>query len=258
MALSIVTWNVNSLKARADYVARFLDAESPDILAIQELKLATDKVPRDLFESRGYHLAIHGQKQWNGVLIASKEPITDQMSGLPEADEGQARLVACTTSGLKLVNLYCPQGQNTDSPKFPYKLSFFDALNDWLRENYRPDEDLIVLGDINIAPTADDLWDPAAFEGVPSFHPKEHERWQTMMDFGLEDAVLPHIEKGTYSFWDYRMGRFRYNHGMRIDHILVTPSVMEQVVDAGVMRSWRKKVDGMTASDHAPVFTKLK
>ena len=256
MSLTIVTWNVNSLKARADYVARFLDAEAPDILAIQELKLATEKVPRELFESRGYHLAVHGQKQWNGVLIASKQPITEEVVGLPEADEGQARLVACATSGLHLVNLYCPQGQSADSPKFVYKLAFFDALNAWLRSHHDPTQKLVVLGDINIAPHADDLWDPAAFEGVPSFHPKEHERWKELIDFGLHDAVLPFIEKGTYSFWDYRSGRFRYNQGMRIDHILVTETLHKSVCEAGVMRPWRKKIDGMTASDHAPVFIK--
>ncbi|MDP6942754.1 MAG: exodeoxyribonuclease III, partial [Myxococcota bacterium] len=114
--MKICTWNVNSLKARQEYVSLFLDEVAPDVLCIQELKLETDKVPREMFESRGYDLAIHGQKQWNGVLIASKSPLEDVHTGLPLGDMGQSRLVAATTGGLRFVNLYCPQGQAADSP----------------------------------------------------------------------------------------------------------------------------------------------
>ena len=258
MPMNIVTWNVNSLKARAEFVARYLDSEQPDVLAIQELKLTADNVPTEIFAQRGYHLAIHGQKQWNGVLLASRTPIEAIHTGLPDGDEGQARLVAGTTGGIRFVNLYCPQGQSEESPKFAYKLSFFRALNAWLRAEHQASDALVVLGDINIAPTRDDLWDPDAFTNVPSFHPAEHEQYADLLAFGLEDVVLPHVEPGTYSFWDYRSARFRYNHGMRIDHILATTSVAARVTGGGVHRQWRKKVDGMTASDHAPVFATLR
>ena len=150
--MKVVTWNVNSLKARQPYVEAFLDAEQPDILAIQELKLATDKVPTDMFTSRGYHLAVHGQKQWNGVLLASKKEITDIHQGLPNGDEGQSRLVAGTIDGIRFVNLYCPQGSEETSDKYQYKLSFFDALLSWVNETASPDQPLMLLGDINIAP----------------------------------------------------------------------------------------------------------
>jgi exodeoxyribonuclease-3 len=115
-----------------------------------------------------------------------------------------------------------------------------------------------VLGDINIAPTRDDLWDPELFTDTPSFHPAEHALYAELLDFGLHDAVAPHIEPGTYSFWDYRSARFRFNQGMRIDHILVTETVQARVLGATILRPWRKKVDGMTASDHAPVSIELR
>ena len=130
--MKLVTWNVNSLKAREEFVADYLDEARPDVVCLQELKLEEKSVPRELFEDRGYELASHGQRQWNGVLIASKEPIPNVVKGLPEGDQGQSRLIACQIGGLKLVNLYCPQGQAEDSPKFQYKLRFFQALRQWI------------------------------------------------------------------------------------------------------------------------------
>jgi len=254
--MQIVTWNVNSLKARKDYVTRFLDEVSPDVLCVQELKLETDKVPREIFESRGYHLAIHGQKQWNGVLIASKTPLTDVVCGF-DGEEGQSRLVSARSNGVRLINLYCPQGQAEDSPKFAYKLRFFERLNAWVRENCAVDEPLVLTGDINIAPDPDDVWDLAAFENVPTYHPKEHEAWAELLAFGLKDVVKPLLEPHTYSFWDYRKARFRFNKGMRIDHHLLTAPLAERVTGAGVYRDWRKVKDELKASDHAPVWITL-
>lgn len=251
--MKICTWNVNSLKARADYVSAFLDDVDPDVLGIQELKLETDKVPRDIFESRGYHLAIHGQKQWNGVLIASKSPITEVHTGLALGDMGQSRLVACETAGLKFVNLYCPQGQSADSPKFTYKLGFFKALSAWIDETYSVTDPLVVMGDINIAPKPHDVWNLEKMQGVPTYHPLEHEAWAELIDWGLTDVVEPHIEPGTFSFWDYRGMAFRFNQGFRIDHVLMSAPLIERVQGAWVERNWRKKKGELKASDHAPV-----
>lgn len=251
--MQIVTWNVNSIKARSEFVALYLDERaSPDILCIQELKLEDERVPRDLFEERGYHVASHGQKRWNGVLIASKTPLEDVTRGFPE-DEGEARLIAATTAGLRIVNLYCPQGQSADSPKFAYKLGFFDGLLAWLEASCDTTQPLVVCGDINIAPRPQDIFDPEGFAGVPSFHPLEHERWQKLLDLGLHDAVVPHITDNTYSFWDYRGGAFRFNRGMRIDHHLVSAPILERVEGAWIDRDMRKKRRGLTPSDHAPV-----
>ena len=255
--MKIVTWNVNSLKARAERVARYLDLARPDVLCLQELKLEADKVPRELFEARGYHLAIHGQRQWNGVLVASRTPLTDIERGLPEADEGQARLVAATTAGLRLVNVYAPQGQAVDSDKFPYKLRFFAALRAWLDAHRRPDEPLVLLGDLNIAPGPEDVWSVEEVAGTPSYHPLEHERWAQLMAFGLTDVVRPHAPAGTFSFWDYRGAAFRMNLGMRIDHVLATAPVAARVRTAWVDRDERKKVGELKPSDHAPVGIEL-
>lgn len=256
--LKIVTWNVNSLNARADFVALYLDAEAPDVFCIQELKLPEDRVPVELFEERGYHVEMHAQPRWNGVLIASKRPIEDVWAGLPEAvDEGEARMVSGVTSGIRFVNLYCPQGQSVDSPKFPFKLGFFKGLRAYLAERCDFSQPLIVLGDINIAPNEEDVYSVEAFEDTPSFHPKEHEEWDKLLELGLTDVVRPHIEPGSFSFWDYRGGAFRFNHGMRIDHILVSAPLVDRVASAWIDRDWRKKKQGLTASDHAPVGIEL-
>lgn len=254
--MNIVTWNVNSLKARAPFVEWYLDHAEPDVLCIQELKLDADSVPRELFESRGYELAIHGQKQWNGVAIASKLPITDVEYGF-SGEEEQARLIAATVGGIRIVDVYCPQGQRADSPKFEYKLRFYGALVEWLKERVRPTEPFILTGDMNIAPLECDVWDPAAFENVPSFHPLEHAEWARLLELGLDDVVFPHITPGTFSFWDYRGGNFHKGLGMRIDHVLATPPVRERVKTAWVDRDARKKKLGHKASDHAPVGVTL-
>lgn len=258
--MRLVTWNVNSLNARREYVELFLDAESPDVLCVQELKLASDAVPREVFEARGYSVAIHGQPQWNGVMIASKRGISDVHMGLPEGDEMQARLIAATIDGVRVVNLYCPQGQSEDSPKFPYKLRFYDALIDWIANEHSPGDPLIVTGDLNIAPEPDDVWDVAEFVNVPSHHPLELERWAKLVEWGLTDVVKPRLPdkpKERFSFWDYRGGCFRFNKGMRIDHFLLTAPLLGRVEGAAIMRDWRKKKDGLTASDHAPVYLDL-
>ena len=135
--MKIVTWNVNSLKAREGFVARFLDALEPDVLCIQELKLEEELVPRDLFPARGYQLAIHAQRQWNGVLIASKRPIDAVETPLGAVEEGEARAIAATIGGVRFVNLYCPQGQRADSDKFQYKLRFYAALRAWIARTER-------------------------------------------------------------------------------------------------------------------------
>jgi len=257
-----VTWNVNSLAARTDFVRIFLDEVRPDILCLQELKLEDDKVPRELFSDRGYDTAIFGQRAWNGVLIAAKAPLEDVTTGLAPADQGESRLIAATTAGpagmrLRVVNVYCPQGKSLDSDKYPYKLGFYDGLDAWLRRTHRPDEALVLAGDLNVAPHEDDIWDPVGMASWPSFTPEERTKFQRLMDFGLVDAVKPHIQPKTYSFWDYRAGAFHKGWGMRIDHVLVTPPVAAHVKGAWIGREWRKKKEGFTPSDHAPVAIEL-
>lgn len=251
--MKLVTWNVNSIRARADYLALFLDAVAPDVLCLQELKTTADTLPDEVFSSRGYQVAAFGQPRWNGVLIASRTPIEDVHTGLDPADEGEARLIAATVGGVRLVNLYCPQGQSADSDKFEYKLRFYQALRAWVAETSTPQSPLILTGDFNIAPRPQDVYDPVLFAGVPSFHPLEHAEWRALLDLGLHDALLPGIKPKTFTFWDYRGAAFRFNQGLRIDHFLLTAPLMERLVSTTVHRDWRKKKDGLTPSDHAPV-----
>ena len=255
--MRIITWNVNSLKAREEFVRLFLDEMAPDVLCLQELKLETSKVPVELFEERGYHLAVHGQKRWNGVAIASKTELTEIERGLPEVDQGEARAIAATTGGIRVLNLYCPQGQSVESPQFPYKLAFFDGLRRWLGARAEPEEPLIVTGDLNVAPRPEDVWSVDAFAGIPSYHPEEHKRWAELLAWGLHDAGADHLAAGTFTYWDYRGGAFHRGMGMRIDHHLLTAPLLPRVKTVRVERDWRKKQQGLTASDHAPVTLEL-
>ena len=178
----------------------------------------------------------------------------------------QARLIAATTQGIRFVNLYCPQGQSAESDKFPYKLGFYDSLIDWLPKDSNLDAPVVVMGDLNIAPEPRDIYDPSKFEGVPSFHPEEHVRWNRLVELGFEDTMVAHLKAGTYSFWDYRGGAFRFNKGMRIDHILATPAAASLTQEAWVERDWRKvkpvkredgTIEKLKPSDHAPVAVRF-
>ena len=248
--MKIVSWNVNSLKARAEHVARYLEESAPDVLCLQELKLPDERVPRELFEAQGYHLAVHGQKQWNGVLIASRTPLEDIHCGLEGGDEGQSRLVAATTEGIRIVNLYCPQGQDVESPKFAYKLAFYERLTGWLEESSALSTPLVVLGDLNIAPGPDDVWSVEDWEGRVSYTDVEHRALDKLMALGLVDATRPYLPPGTFTFWDYRQLSFRRKRGLRIDLILVNEPVLARVSGAWVDREERKRE---RPSDHAPV-----
>jgi len=255
--MKVITWNCNSLTARRAFVEQFLDAEAPDVLVLQELKLETNRVPTEIFTDRGYTVAVHGQKSWNGVLIASREPMSDVEIGLPEAEQGQSRVISAVIAGIRIVNVYCPQGQSAESEKFEYKLSFYDSLIASIAETLQSGQPFILLGDLNIAPEASDLWNPALFEGVPSFHPLELQRMARLFGLGLSDLVKPHLQKDAFSFWDYRSASFRFNHGMRIDHIFGNVAVAEKVETAWILRDWRKKRGDLTPSDHAPVGVQL-
>lgn len=255
--MKLVTWNCNSLGARRAFVEAYLDECGPDVLVLQELKLETHKVPVDLFEGRGYTVAVHGQKSWNGVLIASRRGMADVEAGLPSGDEGQSRFISAEIEGIRVVNVYCPQGQSADSDKFQYKLAFYDALIARLERLVSGSAPVLLMGDLNIAPAAEDLWNPDLFTGVPSFHPLEHQRLERIHRLGFVDLVKPHLAPNSYSFWDYRGAAFRFNQGMRIDHIFGTGPLAPRVDTAWISREWRKKRGDLTPSDHAPVGISL-
>ena len=256
--LKVVTWNINGIKARGPYVELFLDEHKPDILCIQELKSRTEQVPTEIFTDRGYEVAVFGQRSWNGVMIASKYPMTDVEMGLPDnGHEDQSRAIAATIEGMRIINLYCPQGQQADSDAFQFKKRFYDRLQDWIESVHTPEDELVITGDFNIAPKKMDVYDLSVFNGVPTHHPEELSRWYQLLEWGLFDVSEGILTPGTFTFWDYRRLAFPKNNGLRIDHFLGTKAIEKRTKDVKVIRDFRKKKNGLTASDHAPVELSL-
>ncbi len=271
------TWNVNSLKARMDRVEEWLTLRSPDVLLMQETKLADEAAPEMPFRMAGYELLHHGEGRWNGVAIVSRVGISDVVTNfgdgpvrhspgpdsVAEAVEAEAsltptdeaRMVSAVCGGIRFVSIYAPNGRALDTPFYRAKLAWFDRLARWLRETRSPDEPIVIGGDFNVAPEDMDVYDMAAY--VDSTHVSAPERaaMAALRDWGLVDAYrMHHPEPGKFSWWDYRAGNFHKGLGMRIDHLYVTRSVAERCVGAEIDRDARK---GKLPSDHAPMYIDL-
>jgi exodeoxyribonuclease III len=262
----IATWNVNSLKARLDKVRWWLERARPDVLLMQETKLSDADAPTAAFGDLGYALAHHGEGRWNGVAIASRCGIDGVVTNFgaplrPAATEdvgddeplAEARMIGAMCGGIRVVGIYAPNGRTVDSPFYRAKLAWFDRHARWLAEAADPAEPLVVGGDFNVAPEDIDVWDPQACHGGTHVSPAEREAFGRLCHWGLIDAYRHrHPEAGRYTWWDYRAGNFYKNIGMRIDHLLVTRSVAERVVDAEIDREARKGKP--VPSDHAPLL----
>ncbi len=267
--MRIATWNVNSLKARLERVMGWLERGRPDVLLMQETKLADGDAPTDAFESAGYALAHHGEGRWNGVAIASRVGLGDVVAnfGVPlrparTEDQGddepfaEARMLAASCGGVRVVSLYAPNGRSVDSVFYQAKLAWFDRLARWLAESADPRAPLVLGGDFNVAPADIDVWDPAACHGGTHVSPPEREAFARLCRWGLVDAYRrQHPEPGRYSWWDYRAGNFHKNIGMRIDHLLVSSPLAGRVVWSEIDRETRKGKP--LPSDHAPVVIDL-
>lgn len=257
--MRIVTFNVNSIRARLHLLPDWLDRARPDVLCLQELKCEAADFPMELFAARGYHVALHGQKTYNGVAIASLTPLDDVRTGLPLAGDAEARGIAVRTAGLHIVNLYVVNGKAVGDPKYDHKLRWLDALVDWVARSCTPEEALVVCGDFNIAPTDDDTWDPAAWHGEVLCSEAERAPFRRLLDWGLHDAfrALYPTAFGRYAhtWWDYRGAGFPRGHGLRIDHHLVSASVLARAAAVEIDRDMRKSDK---ASDHAPVTLVLR
>jgi len=264
----IATWNVNSLRARLPKVSWWLERAQPDVLLMQETKLADADAPVAMFHDAGYELAHHGQGQWNGVAIASRCGIADVVTGfgdprpLPalqgDDDEplSEARMIAATCGDMRVVCVYAPNGRSVGSPSYDAKLAWYERLATWLAESGDPSQPLVLGGDFNVAPEDADVWDPRACHGGTHVSPAEREAFFRLRALGLVDAYrLHHPEPGRYSWWDYRGGAFHKNDGMRIDHLLVTEPVAGRTVWAEIDREARKGKP--IPSDHAPVVIDL-
>ena len=275
--MRIATWNVNSLKARMEKVEWWLERARPDVLLIQETKLADHDAPVMPFSMAGYDFAHHGEGRWNGVAIAARHGVGIDgvvtnfgLGGVRDSSAGssaaygeddfdpldEARMIGAICGGVRVVSIYAPNGRVVGSPFYAGKLNWYARLLQWLRESASPGEDLVVGGDFNLAPTDADVWDAAAVHGGTHVSPAERAAFEKLLAWGLVDSyrsVRP--EAGRFTWWDYRAGNFHKNFGMRIDHLLVTQPLIERVVAAEIDREARKGKP--IPSDHAPLFIDL-
>lgn len=254
--MKVVTWNVNSIRTRLERARAWVEANEPDVLCLQEIKVVDEDFPREAFEELGYHVETHGQKTYNGVALVSRAPIEDVRRGLPgdEADP-QARLIAATIDGVRVVCVYVPNGKHVTSWHFAYKLDWLARLETLLGSECSADDPLVLLGDFNIAPDERDVHDPDAWAGRVHFHPVEHAALSRLTRWGLSDLYRKHHqEAGAYSWWDYRGGAFQRDRGLRIDLVLGTRPMLERSTGCEIDRDERKEQKGQSKpSDHAPV-----
>lgn len=255
--MRIATWNVNGLRARMDFIARWLESREPDVVGLQELKMRDEDFPRDAFRALGYHAVVHGQKSWNGVAVLSRAPAEADARGLPGRGDDGARLLRVRVAGLDFATVYCPNGKTLDHPDFAMKLAWFDALRDYLAGADR-DAAFVIGGDFNIVPAPLDCWQGEAADGSIFCTAEERSRYRALLDLGLTDLFRHRQpEERQFSWWDYRGGSFHRGMGLRIDMLLGAPAVVSRVRRVEIDREYRKKQDGLTASDHAPVFADL-
>jgi exodeoxyribonuclease-3 len=258
--LRLATWNVNSLKVRLPRVEEWLAYAQPDVLCLQETKVGDDAFPQLTFGALGYDAVHHGQGRWNGVAILSRVGISDVTSGfgdtgLVDPYEGDARLLAATCGGVRIVSVYVPNGREVDSDYYTRKLDWLARLRDWLEATASPSDPLAVLGDFNVAPEDRDVWSPEAFTGSTHVTAPERAAVRALMDWGLVDAFRTVYDQDRlFTYWDYRRGDFHNHRGMRIDLVLVTEPLVRRVRWALVDRNARK---GQLPSDHAPLVIDL-
>ena len=252
------TWNINSLKVRQERLEQWLADVQPDVVCLQETKLADSAFPQLAFESLGYSAAHHGEGRWNGVAVLSRKGLDDVSFGFVDDDppDAEARLMTATCDGIRIVNVYVPNGRALDADHYQYKLAWLDRLTTHLDRVAEPGVDVILAGDFNIAPADADVYDPAKFVGTTHTSEPERERLSRLLDWGLEDVFRQRYPEAvkTYSWWDYRAGDFHQGRGMRIDLVLASRSVRRRVEWIVIDRNARK---GQLPSDHAPIVVDL-
>lgn len=255
--MRLATWNVNSLVARLPRLLAWLESVQPDVLCIQETKVAEASFPMLELRSLGYDVAAHGAGRWNGVAILSRVGIDDVIRGFaaePGFPDVEARSIHAVCGGVHVWSLYVPNGRTLDSPHYAYKLAWLSAFRDALAEFGAASLPAMVCGDFNIAPTDDDVWDPRQFTASTHVSAAEREAYAALLQLGFTD-VQPRAMKGRpFTYWDYRAGCFHKNEGMRIDLVLASSALAGAVTDAYVDRDARK---GKLPSDHAPVVVDL-
>lgn len=250
----LVTWNVNSLKARLERVEAWVATVQPDVVCLQETKLADAAFPALAFAALGYESAHFGEGRWNGVAIASRVGLDDVVAGFGDGDpeDPEARLLWATCGGVRVANVYVPNGRALDQDHYQYKLRWLDRLRAKIDSSVEPADPFVICGDFNIAPDDRDVYDPALFVGATHVSEPERARLAALAEWGLTDVFRQHYEAGgLYSWWDYRAGNFHKGKGMRIDLVLATKALADSSTSVLIDRNARK---GKSPSDHAPVI----
>jgi exodeoxyribonuclease-3 len=257
--MRIASWNVNSINARLDTVTQWFREAAPDVACLQEIKCVDEAFPREAFESLGYNVQVHGQKSYNGVALLSKTPLEDVRRGLPGDDgDDHARYLEAVVSGprpVRVASIYLPNGNPIATEKFTYKLAWMERLRRHATALLAFEEPLVLLGDYNVIPEPTDCDDPASWMGDALFQPETRAAWRSLKWLGLTDAYLQADGRpNVYTFWDYQAGAWRRNHGIRIDHALLSPQAADRLRGFEIhkdVRGWDKP------SDHVPIVAEL-
>ena len=253
--MKIATWNVNSMKVRLPHVLEWLSACDPDVLVLQEIKQLTEVFPADALATAGYRSIANGQKTYNGVAVVSRQESRDPDFEIPGLDDPQRRVLATTVGDVRVIDLYVPNGSEVGSDKYAYKLGWLSALRDYLASQLEQHENVVVLGDFNIAPADEDVYDPEKWGDGILCSPPERAALRELLDLGLSDVFrkFDHPEK-SFSWWDYRRAGFQRNAGLRIDLILTSPTMTTRCTKSYIdkePRAWERP------SDHAPVIAEF-
>ncbi len=259
--MKIVTWNVNSLNVRLEHVLDWIGDNKPDVLCLQETKQTNEKFPHDAFSSIGYHSYHNGQKTYNGVAIISNNPLQNVSIDLPNYDDAQKRIItgqylSKKLGSVQIVSAYVPNGQSLDSEKFIYKMSWLECFSEWSKTLLKKNKHVILTGDFNIAPADIDCHNPDEWQGKILVSPQERDFFNTILNLGFQDSFrILNPDDKLYSWWDYRMAGYRRNLGMRIDHILSSESLQNNLSKSFIDEHPRKLE---RPSDHTPVVTVFK
>jgi exodeoxyribonuclease-3 len=254
--IRIASWNVNSVKARLEHLQRWLKELAPDIILLQELKCIDEAFPRMEMEALGYNIAVVGQKTYNGVAILSKFPIDVELTALPgdESDE-QARYLEVFTGSLRVGCIYLPNGNPIPGEKFDYKLAWMERLYLHVQVLMKGGDAFVLGGDYNVIPEEGDVYSPAIFENDALFQPESRSALRKIINLGLTDSFRTTTpETGLYTWWGYMAGGWQKDHGVRIDHLLLSPQAADRLKDCGIDRTprgWEKP------SDHTPIWCEL-
>ena len=258
--MKIASFNINGIKARLPALLDWLDEAKPDIVVLQEIKSTDDSFPRLEIEERGYNVETHGQKSFNGVAILSKPPLEDVSHGLPgDHEDDHARWIEATISGtsgvLRICGLYLPNGNPAPGPKYDYKLAWMTRLEARVGGLMAEEATAVILGDFNVIPQGEDCHDPRVWADDALFLPTTRAAYRRIVNLGLTDALRTvNATPGTYTFWDYQAGAWPKNHGIRIDHILLTPQAADRLNDCRVDSEVRGREK---PSDHVPIWAEL-